>query len=184
MNGPNDNCLSGVSIGSTQRLPAQRNDQDDLAYRRREGVRQNGKKWWEEDTHTQKPIPVGTPGGVGSQVFMGGAAWFARTAVHLTEVLASDLNTLMGESLERTKDLDFHSSYHTTAERALLLEQTHKRFLDELRRRVARRVNLTLTKQAEINRTDSPCETHASLSPPKATNTNQRTVRRSTGPPA
>ena len=35
--------------------------------------------------------------------------------VHLTDTLGSDLHTLAGESVDRIKDLDSQSSFHTTA---------------------------------------------------------------------
>lgn len=39
--------------------------------------------------------------------------------VHLSETLGSDLHTLAGESVDRIKDLDSQSSFHTTAVRPL-----------------------------------------------------------------
>jgi len=77
--------------------------------------------------------------GFGSQPFMAGAAWFGKSAVFVADSVAEDIEDLRLETTERLKTLSAHSTAHSTAERAMLLEQLQRHFLQDLDQRVSAR---------------------------------------------
>lgn len=77
--------------------------------------------------------------GFGSQPFMAGAAWFGKSAVFVTDSAAEDIEELRIQTTDRLKALNAHATTHSTAERAMLLEQLQRHFLQDLDQRISSR---------------------------------------------
>ena len=93
--------------------------------------------------------------GPGSFPFIAGATWFGRSAVAITEGLGEDIETLRSEAAQRLTNLSSSNPTHSTAERAMWLEHTHKRFLQDVDHAViTRRKQMRQIYESVI---DHPC---------------------------